>query len=90
MGSRGRRSGHVRVALDRRIVAVDPAPTSETGSDEWGIIVEGVKNSALVSPDGLPLKKVSILADRAFTARRARALRPRSGLRRVRLCELVV
>jgi phage terminase large subunit-like protein len=41
MGSQRRRSGHVRATLDRRIVAVDPAPTSETGSDEWGIIVEG-------------------------------------------------
>jgi phage terminase large subunit-like protein len=51
--------------LDRRIVAVDPAPTSETGSDEWGIVVEGVKHAALLSADGLPLKKVSILADRS-------------------------
>jgi phage terminase large subunit-like protein len=52
--------------LDRRIVAVDPAPTSETGSDEWGIVVEGAKNSPVVGPDGVPLKRVSVLADRSI------------------------
>lgn len=62
--------------LDRRIVAVDPAPTSETGSDEWGIVVEGVKNSALLGPDGVPLKKVSVLADRSAHGT------PRDGARR--------
>lgn len=51
--------------LDRRIVSVDPAPTSEVGSDEWGIIGLGAKNSALVGPDGYPLKRVSILGDRS-------------------------
>lgn len=55
--------------LDRRIVAVDPAPTSESGSDEWGIVVEGTKShSGLFGADGLPLKKVSILADRSVGA----------------------
>jgi predicted phage terminase large subunit-like protein len=29
--------------MDRRIVSIDPAPTSETGSDESGIMVQGVK-----------------------------------------------
>jgi len=53
------------MTLDRRIVSVDPAPTSEVGSDEWGIIAQGVKNSALIGPDGMPLKRVSILADRS-------------------------
>lgn len=52
--------------LDRRIVAVDPAPTSETGSDEWGIIPMGVRNAALLGADGLPLKKVSVLGDRSL------------------------
>jgi len=52
--------------LDLVVVAVDPAPTSEVGSDEWGIIVEGVKNSALIGPDGMPLKRVSVLGDRSI------------------------
>jgi phage terminase large subunit-like protein len=78
------------MTLDRRIVAVDPAPTSETGSDEWGIIVEGVKNSALFGPDGMPLKRVSILADRSDSRLAARVARaPRSGLPRVRRDTLV-
>lgn len=64
------------MTLDRRIVAVDPAPTSETGSDEWGIVVEGVKNSALLGPDGMPLKRVSVLADRSAHGT------PRDGARR--------
>jgi phage terminase large subunit-like protein len=51
--------------LDRRIVAVDPAPTSEVGSDEWGIVAMGSKESALLGPDGMPLKRVSVLADRS-------------------------
>lgn len=42
--------------LERRVVAVDPAPSSDSGSDEWGIIGEGVKRV-----DGH--KRVSILAD---------------------------
>lgn len=50
-------------ALDRRIVSVDPAPTSETGSDETGIIVQGVRNSPLVGTDGASLKRVSVLKD---------------------------
>lgn len=54
---------YAKTQLDRRVVAIDPAPTSDTGSDESGIIVEGVKNSGLYGPDGYPLKKVSILED---------------------------
>lgn len=54
------------MTLDRRIVAVDPAPTSETGSDEWGIVVLGVKNSAVLDVNGVPLKRVSVLADRSI------------------------
>lgn len=49
--------------LDRVIVSVDPAPTSETGADETGIMVEGVTSSQLFDPAGVPLKKVSILRD---------------------------
>ncbi|NPC47552.1 ATP/GTP-binding protein [Corallococcus sp. AB032C] len=49
--------------LDRRIVSVDPAPTSETGSDETGIVVQGVRSSPLVGTDGTPLKRVSVLKD---------------------------
>lgn len=49
--------------LDRRIVSVDPSPTSETGSDETGIIVQGCKSSTLFGADGVPLKRVSVLAD---------------------------
>ncbi|WP_338865543.1 terminase large subunit domain-containing protein [Myxococcus stipitatus] len=50
-------------ALERRIVSVDPAPTSETGSDETGIIVQGVRSSPLLGTDGSPLKRVSVLKD---------------------------
>lgn len=42
--------------LDRRVVSMDPAPTSETGSDESGIIVQGTR---IVGG----LKTVSILRD---------------------------
>ncbi len=42
--------------LERRIVSVDPAPTSELGADESGIIVQGCR-----TVDGL--KRVSILGD---------------------------
>jgi phage terminase large subunit-like protein len=42
--------------LDRRIVALDPAPTSDSGSDESGLIVEGCRTE-----NGL--KKISILKD---------------------------
>lgn len=49
---------HARAHCERRIVACDPAPTSETGSDEWGIIGEGMR-----TVDGL--KHVDIVADRS-------------------------
>lgn len=47
--------------LERRIVSVDPAPTSETGADESGIIVQGCRNV-----EGL--KHVSILKDASLRA----------------------
>ncbi|MFP2958241.1 terminase large subunit domain-containing protein [Myxococcus sp. 1LA] len=50
-------------ALERRIVSVDPAPTSETGSDETGIIVQGVRTSPIIGTDGSSLKRVSVLKD---------------------------
>jgi phage terminase large subunit-like protein len=43
-------------SLERRIVAVDPAPTSELGADETGIIVEGVRSVR-------GMQHVSVLAD---------------------------
>lgn len=52
----------------RRIVSVDPSPTSETGSDESGIIVEGSRTSNLYGADGAQLKVVSVLADRSRRA----------------------
>lgn len=55
-----------RNTLDDVVCAVDPAPTSETGSDEWGIVVLGVKNSGIIGPDGMPLKRVYVLADRSI------------------------
>jgi phage terminase large subunit-like protein len=45
-----------RNRLERCVVAVDPAPTSETGADESGIVVEGMRHE-----NGL--KHVSVLAD---------------------------
>lgn len=42
--------------LERRIIAVDPAPTSDDGADETGVIVEGCRTEG-------GLKKVSVLAD---------------------------
>ncbi len=48
--------------LDRRIVSVDPAPTSDLGADETGIIVQGVRRGE----DGL--KRVSILKDSSCKA----------------------
>jgi phage terminase large subunit-like protein len=47
--------------LERRIVAVDPAPTSESGSDETGIIVEGVRTVA-------NLRRISVLKDASLRA----------------------
>jgi phage terminase large subunit-like protein len=48
--------------LDRRIVSVDPAPTSDVGADETGIIVQGSR----VGEDRL--KRVSILKDASLKA----------------------
>lgn len=49
---------YAKAQCERRIVAVDPAPTSETGSDESGIIGMGSR-----TVDGL--KHVDIIADRS-------------------------
>jgi predicted phage terminase large subunit-like protein len=55
--------------MERRIVAIDPAPTSETGSDESGIIVEGVKRLPTKVGDKIEaLKHGFVLADRSQRA----------------------
>jgi phage terminase large subunit-like protein len=59
-------SGFARQRYYRRIVAVDPSPTSESGADESGIVVEGVRNSDILAVDGIPMKVVGVLADRSM------------------------
>lgn len=48
--------------LERRIVSVDPAPTSDVGADETGIIVQGCRTG----DDGL--RRISILKDASLKA----------------------
>lgn len=50
----------------RRIVAVDPAPTSDTGADDTGIIVEGMRESPVLAVGGVPMKCVSVFKDASF------------------------